>query len=290
MRLIAKLILILTLIVFPHFAAQSVSAATLFTGIIVDREGVGIDDAFVKIEKNNQTWKFLAGKNGRFKISLPNGTFRITIERTAFKKVVTDFIISGEPSISHTFPMAIDCCIDPVFVAPSNSPSENVAVGNYRAAALAPEPNIGVNGYFASDRAQRGRIVQAAVVMEIPAGYHVNANRPLNKYSIPTSLKIDASGGVRIGPVLYPQAIVRKLKATNNEPLAVYEGRAILHFNVTVPASYQGSVSLNLHLRFQSCNDEVCFPPKTQEMNMGIDVVGPNDRVQRTNGWVFGRR
>ncbi len=138
-------------------------------------------------------------------------------------------------------------------------------------AAATPEPNIGVNGYFASDRAQRGRIVQAAVVMEIPSGYHVNANRPLNKYSIPTSLKIDASGGLRIGPIMYPHAIVRKLKATNNEPLAVYEGRAILRFNVTVPASY-------------------CFPPKTQEVNMGIDVVGPNDRVQRTNGWVFGRR
>ncbi len=157
-------------------------------------------------------------------------------------------------------------------------------------AAPAPEPNIGVNGYFASDRAQRGRIVQAAVVMDIPSGYHVNANRPLNKYSIPTSLKIDGSGGVRVGPVIYPHAIVRKLKATNDEPLAVYEGRAILRFNVTVPANYQGSVNLNLQLRFQSCNDEVCFPPKTQELNMGIEVVGANDRVQRTNGWVFGRR
>ncbi|OLD28715.1 MAG: hypothetical protein AUJ04_00830 [Acidobacteria bacterium 13_1_40CM_3_55_6] len=103
-------------------------------------------------------------------------------------------------------------------------------------AAPTPEPNIGVNGYFASDKAQRGRIIQAAVVMEIPSGYHVNANRPLNKYSIPTALKIDASGGVRVGPVMYPHAIVRKLKATNNEPLAVYEGRAILRFNVTVPA------------------------------------------------------
>ena len=290
MRLIAKLILIVTLVVFPQFAAQSVSAATLFTGMIVDREGVGIDDASVTIEKNNQSWKFFSGKNGGFKISLPNGTFRITIERTAFKKVVTDLIINGEPTVSQTFQMAIDCCIDTVSIAPSNSPSENVAVDYYKTAAPAPEPNIGVNGYFASDKGQRGRIVQAAVVMEIPSGYHVNANRPLNKYSIPTSLKIDASGGVRVGSVIYPRAIVRKLKATNNEPLAVYEGRAILRFNVTVPANYQGSVSLNLHLRFQSCNDEVCFPPKTQEMNMGIDVVGPNDRVQRTNGWVFGRR
>jgi DsbC/DsbD-like thiol-disulfide interchange protein len=125
--------------------------------------------------------------------------------------------------------------------------------------------------------------------MDIPAGYHVNSNRPMSKYSIPTVLKIEASNGVTVTPVVYPRAIVRKLKASNNEPLAVYEGRAILRFNLSVSANYQGSVSLKLHLKFQSCNDEVCFPPKTEEMNMGIDVVGPNDRVQRTNGWVFGR-
>src|SRR2546421_9242432 len=157
-------------------------------------------------------------------------------------------------------------------------------------AAPTPEPNIGVNGYFASDRAQRGRIIQAAVVMEIPSGYHVNANRPLNKYSIPTSLKIDASGGLRVGPVMYPHAIVRKLKATNNEPLAVYEGRAILRFNVTVPANYQGSVSLNLLLSFQTGKAEVCFPPKKKKVTMGIESWAPKIGLTRRNGWVFCER
>src|SRR6266567_190772 len=46
-------------------------------------------------------------------------------------------------------------------------------------AAPAPEPNIGVNGYFSTDRVQRGHPVQAAIVLDIPAGYHVNGNRPL---------------------------------------------------------------------------------------------------------------
>ena len=158
-------------------------------------------------------------------------------------------------------------------------------------AAPAPEPNIGVNGYYANDKAQRGRTIRAAIVMEIPSGYHVNANRPLGKYAIPTSLKIESPRGVTIGPIVYPRAIVRKLKAVNNEPLAVYEGRAILRFNVTVPANYQGGeVVLKARLRYQSCNDEVCFPPKNQDVDMGIGVVGLNDRVQRANGWVFGRR
>lgn len=157
----------------------------------------------------------------------------------------------------------------------------------FRAAPL-PEPNIGVNGYYANDKAQRGRTLQAAIVMDIPAGYHVNASRPLSKYAIPTTLKIDAPRGVVIGPLIYPRAIVRRLKAVNNEPLAVYEGRAILRFSVTVPANYQGGeLVLKARLRYQSCNNEVCFPPKNQDVDLGIGVVGPNDRVQRANGWVF---
>ncbi len=153
----------------------------------------------------------------------------------------------------------------------------------------APQPNIGVAGYYANDKAQRGRIVQAAIVIDIPSGYHVNANKPLGKYAIPTVLKVEAPSGVTVSAVTYPRAIVRKLKAVNNEPLAVYEGRAVLRFNVTVPASYQGGeVVLKAHLRYQSCNDEVCFPPKNQDVDLGIGVVGPNDRVQRANGWVFG--
>ena len=78
----------------------------------------------------------------------------------------------------------------------------NFAAGS---AAPKPEPNIGVNGYYARDKAQRGRMIQAAIVMEIPGGYHVNSNRPGNKYSIPTSLKIEAPRGVTIGPVIYPR-------------------------------------------------------------------------------------
>jgi DsbC/DsbD-like thiol-disulfide interchange protein len=158
-------------------------------------------------------------------------------------------------------------------------------------AASAPEPNIGLAGYYANDKAQRGRIVQGAIVMDIPSGYHVNANRPLGKYAIPTTLKIEAPQGVTVSQVTYPRAIVRKLKASNNEQLAVYENKVIFRFRVTVPANYQGNeLALKVRLRYQSCNDEVCFPPKNQDVDMGIGVVGAVDRVQRVNGWVFGGR
>src|SRR5262245_60058537 len=156
-------------------------------------------------------------------------------------------------------------------------------------AAPAPEPSISVKGYYSTDKVQRGRTVRGAVVMEIPSGYHVNSNRPLGKYAIATVLKVEAPRGVTVSAVSYPRAVVRKLKATNNEALALYEGRAIMRFSVTVPANYQdGSIKLKARLRYQSCNDEVCFPPKNQDVDLNLDVTGPNDRVNRTNNWVFG--
>ena len=158
------------------------------------------------------------------------------------------------------------------------------------AVAAAQAPNIGVNGYFATDKAQKGRAVQAAVVIDIPSGYHINSSRPLESFLIPTSLKVDAPGGVRAGAVMYPRAALRKFKFSQKQ-LSVYENKVILRFNVTVPANYSGgSIDLKARLRLQSCNDEVCFPPKNFDQNMRIEVTGANDRIKRVNGWVFGGR
>jgi DsbC/DsbD-like thiol-disulfide interchange protein len=159
------------------------------------------------------------------------------------------------------------------------------------APAPTPEPNIDIKGSYSSSKVQRGRLVRATIVMEIPGGYHVNANKPLGKYAIPTTIKIEAPQGVVVGPIVFPRALVRNLKAVNNERLAVYEGRAFFRFNVTVPSNYgDGWMNLRAHVRYQSCNDDVCFPPKNQDIDFGLNVVGANDRVQRANGWVFGGR
>ncbi|HEX8920686.1 MAG TPA: protein-disulfide reductase DsbD domain-containing protein, partial [Pyrinomonadaceae bacterium] len=133
---------------------------------------------------------------------------------------------------------------------------------NLRAATrrLAQSPNIGVNGFFSVDKAQRGRTIQAAVIVEIPSGFHINSNRPLAKFLIPTALKIEAPGGIRVGPVSYPRALVRSFSFSPDK-LSVYEGRAVLRFSFTVPATFStGVTELRLRLKYQSCNDEACFP------------------------------
>jgi len=157
-------------------------------------------------------------------------------------------------------------------------------------AAPAPEPNISVVGYFATDKVQRGRTVRVGMVIDIPDGYHINSNRPLESYLIATQLKVEAPSGVRVGPVSYPRALLKNFKFSKNK-LSVYEKQIILRFDVTVPANFSGdTLDLKAHVRLQSCNDEVCFPPKNFNPDLRIGVVGPTDKVKRTNGWVFGAK
>jgi len=144
-------------------------------------------------------------------------------------------------------------------------------------------PNIGVSGSLSISNVKRGRSVQGTITMDIPAGYHVNSNRPLEKFLVATQLQIDASNSIRVGPVIYPRAVLRMFKFSKSR-VSVYEGRASMRFNVSVPASAAiGSAQLKARLRYQSCNDEVCFPPRTQEVSLSL-TVNSRGKGQRAKG------
>ncbi|CAN5788643.1 hypothetical protein BH18ACI4_BH18ACI4_15020 [soil metagenome] len=135
-------------------------------------------------------------------------------------------------------------------------------------------PNIGVSGALSVDKMQPGRPVRAVVVMDIPAGFHVHSNRPLEKFLIATQLHVEAPKGVRVGPVVYPRAVLRNLKFSKSK-VAVYEGRTTMRFKVTIPTDFgSDSTELKARLRYQSCNDEVCFPPQTREVKIPIRIRG----------------
>lgn len=161
-----------------------------------------------------------------------------------------------------------------------------------------PEPlptqasSVGINGFFSVDPAQRGSTFQAAIVLDIPRGLHVNSNRPLGKYSVPTVIKIEPPRGLKVTPVAYPRSTVRTFRFGDGAPeerLAVYEGLAIARFNVAVPANYElGVARIRVSVRFQSCNDEVCFPPATRELTLPIAIVESNAPIRRINGQYFG--
>ncbi len=132
--------------------------------------------------------------------------------------------------------------------------------------------DVTVTGSIAPDKVKKGRVVRATVVLDIPAGLHVQSSKPLDKYLVATKLDVETPSGMTAGPVSYPRALMRKLKFSKNM-VAVYEGRSLIRFNVTVPAKYSGSSGeVKGKRRFLACNDDACFPPVTREVKMWLNV------------------
>ena len=132
--------------------------------------------------------------------------------------------------------------------------------------------DVNVNGSLTPDKTKKGRTIKGSVVMEIPSGLHVQSNKPLDKFLIPTKLDLETPSGMRVGPISYPRAVMRNLKFSKGA-VAVYEGRATIRFSVMVPANYNGgSGEIKGKLRFQACNDDACFPPVTREVKMWLNV------------------
>jgi DsbC/DsbD-like thiol-disulfide interchange protein len=128
-----------------------------------------------------------------------------------------------------------------------------------------------IDGSIGSGTVRRGGATRGTIVLNIPGGLHVNSNRPNNEYAIPTVVSI-TSREVKVSAVTYPRGTSRKF-GFSDKPISVYEGRAMFGFNVTVPASFKGNVvRLRAVVKYQSCNDEVCFPPKTQEITLSARV------------------
>jgi thioredoxin:protein disulfide reductase len=132
--------------------------------------------------------------------------------------------------------------------------------------------DVNISGSIAPDKVKKGRTVRATVVMDIPSGLHVQSSKPLDKFLVATKLDVETPSGMKVGPVSYPRALLRKLKFSK-QAVAVYEGRSMVRFNVTVPPGYSGgSGEIKGKLRFQACNDESCFPPVTREVKMWLNV------------------
>jgi DsbC/DsbD-like thiol-disulfide interchange protein len=157
------------------------------------------------------------------------------------------------------------------------------------APAAAQNGKIPVSGYFSVDPAQQGTTFQAAVVLDIPRELHVNSNKPLGKFAIPTRVTVEAPRGFRVTPVTYPRGKVMTFPFAPNERLAVYEGQTVMRFNVTVPANHPVGVErVRVVVNYQSCNDEVCFPPQKAELSLAIAVVDRNTPMNRVNTRLFG--
>jgi DsbC/DsbD-like thiol-disulfide interchange protein len=133
-------------------------------------------------------------------------------------------------------------------------------------------PKITTKLSLTSANVRRGGSVRASLLLDIPPGYHVNAHEPVSRFALPTKIEVEVPNGMSIGPISYPKAIIRMFTFSEDR-LGVYENRTVIRFNILVPLNQQtGRSEIKVRLSYQSCSDEVCFPPLKREISVSLNV------------------
>ena len=134
-------------------------------------------------------------------------------------------------------------------------------------------PKVGTRIVLAEEKVQAGRLISASLIIDIPAGYHLNAHEPISRFALATKIELQVPDGYKIGPISYPRAVVRKFSFTD-ERLGVYEKQAVIKFSLRIPSrERQRTTTVKAILNYQSCSNEVCFPPKKQEATIVFKVT-----------------
>jgi hypothetical protein len=119
---------------------------------------------------------------------------------------------------------------------------------------------------------KRGEAVEAKIPAAIDPGFHVNSNTPTEEYLIPLKLTWKSTGALEAGAVTYPKPSLEKY-AFLDKPLSVFTGKfdIVAHFKIAANAPVGPGAAVG-QLKYQACNDRMCFQPKTIEVTVPYAV------------------
>jgi thiol:disulfide interchange protein DsbD len=117
-----------------------------------------------------------------------------------------------------------------------------------------------------------GSDVHGVVTATIESGWHVNSNKPLDDFVIPTVLSFDPATADLVSAE-YPPHTVRSFKFSGDQKLAVYEGTISIPFTAKLKGDGPINTLIRGKLHYQSCNDNVCLPPRDADVTIDTTKV-----------------
>lgn len=128
--------------------------------------------------------------------------------------------------------------------------------------AVAPVPTVKV---------RKGSVAAVTLHAVLPPGFHANSNTPSDDYLIPLTLKW-TGGPLAVDGITYPKGALEKYPFSP-KPLSVVTGEFSISTKFKVPANApNGAAAQNGTLRYQACNDRMCFAPKSVPVSVTLEI------------------
>ncbi len=138
---------------------------------------------------------------------------------------------------------------------------------------LAQPPDVAIHPVGETDAVHADTTARVGLEITLDPGYHVNSNTPLDDLLIPTVLRLEPPDGFTLEGVAFPEAILLEQVGVE-EPLAVFEEEFTIGAALRVDASLApGAYAVPGTLRYQACNDRMCFNPTNAPIQFDVTVA-----------------
>jgi thiol:disulfide interchange protein DsbD len=132
-------------------------------------------------------------------------------------------------------------------------------------------PELQLDSITETDVAHAGTRVNVALEVALDPGFHLQSNAPLDESLIPTVLTLDPPDGFSVESVAFPEAILLDVAG---DALAVFEEEFRIGALVDVSDSVApGTYTVPGTLRWQACNETMCFQPKNTNIAFNVTVA-----------------
>lgn len=164
-----------------------------------------------------------------------------------------------------------------------------VVLSGQESAALPSAASIvSPRAYVSLEPVPAGKEFQAAVVMAIARGFHVNSHKPSDEYLIPTTLTPQLPAGIELLETIYPPGKLEKFAFSPDKPLDVYTGSVTLRMRLTSQSSAAlGATTIPMTLRYQACNDSSCLPPVKVPVSVKFELAQAGAQSHSVHPEVF---
>jgi DsbC/DsbD-like thiol-disulfide interchange protein len=151
-----------------------------------------------------------------------------------------------------------------------------------------PSEIVTTHSFVSLDPVPRGKEFQAAIVVKIATGYHMNSHKPSDSYLIPTTVTPQLPAGFTLAEAIYPAGRDEKFPFSPDKPLNVYSGSVTLRLRLTADNSVAlGAATIPVTLRFQACNMSACLPPVKVPVSLELQVVAAGASTHAAHPEIF---
>ena len=156
-----------------------------------------------------------------------------------------------------------------------------------RVVALVQEPRVTMTAFLDADGVHAGGSTRLAFEVRLPHGFHVNSNNPLDKYLIPTELKMDLPHGLAVTQTIYPEAQLIDTDFSD-EPLSVFGDYFVVGVALDLTNSMTpGEYTVSAILRYQACDEKACYRPTSKEEAIVLKVVAKDRVIESQHSSIF---